>query len=304
MGILQVILLGGVRVTHNNWHNEAKLTREIRALLAYLLLQRHRAHSREVLADVFWGEQSHERAHKALNTALWRLKQALEPAGIPAGTYLISAHAGEVAFNRESQYWLDVEVFEQETNHLIAYPSQTADEPNVQELEKIMDLYRGELLEGLYDEWALRERERLRALYLKSLIYLLQYYKFHGVYEKASTFGQQILNLDPIREDIHREMMRIYLESGQRALAARQYGICQLTLAKELGISPMEETQALYAQIFPEAHKSHLPPAAEEPRNFEQAVGQLREVSHTIDLAREQVQQALQFFTKYPRPKD
>ena len=41
MGILKVALLGGVRVTHNNWRNEAKLTREIQGLLAYLLIQRH-----------------------------------------------------------------------------------------------------------------------------------------------------------------------------------------------------------------------------------------------------------------------
>jgi DNA-binding SARP family transcriptional activator len=304
MGILQVALLGGVHVTHNNWLTEAKLTREIQALLAYLLLQRHRAHPREVLAGVFWAEHSQEKARRALNTALWRLKKALEPEGIPSGTYLISTHSDTVGFNCQSQYWLDVEVFEEETNHLMTHTPQTVKEPNVHELEKTLDLYRGELLEGLYDEWALRERERLRATYLKGLKYLVQHYKSHAAYEKAITYGQQILNMDPIREDIHREMMKLYLECGQRALAARQYGICQLALARELGISPMEETQQLYAQIFPEASKSHLPLSTKEPCNFEQALGQLREVSHTIDLAREQVQEALQFFTKYTRPDD
>jgi DNA-binding SARP family transcriptional activator len=304
MGILQVALFGGVHVTHNNWLTEAKLTREIQALLAYLLLQRHRAHSREVLAGVFWAEHSQEKARRALNTALWRLKKALEPEGIPAGTYLISAHSGEVGFNRESEYWLDMEVFEQETKHLLTYQSQTAHEPNVQDLEKTLDLYRGELLEGLYDDWALGDRERLRALFLKSLMYLMQYYKVHGVYEKASVYGQQILNLDPIREDIHREMMRLYLENGQRALAARQFGICRLTLAKELGILPMEETQALYSQIFPEALKNNLPVVSEEPLNFEQALGQLIQVSHTIDLAQKQVQQVLQSLTKPTGPED
>jgi DNA-binding SARP family transcriptional activator len=303
MSILQVALFGGVHVTHNNWLTEAKLTREIQALLAFLLLQRHRAHPRETLAGVFWAEQSQEKARRALNTALWRLKKALEPEGIPAGTYLISAHSGEVGFNCQSQYWLDVEVFEQEVNHLIMYPPEKADEPNIQEFEKTLDLYKGELLEDLYDDWALRERERLRAIYLKGLMYLMHYYKFQKSYEKASAYGQQILIFDPIREDIHREMMRIYLECGQRALAARQYGICQLMLAKELGISPMEETQTLYAHIFPEAHQGHLPLTSEQPFNFEQALEQLRQVSHTIDLARAQVQQTLRFFTKPTRPE-
>jgi DNA-binding SARP family transcriptional activator len=304
MGILQVALLGGVHVTHDNWLTQAKLTREIQALLAYLLLQRHRAHPREILAGIFWSEHSQEKARRALNTALWRLKKVLEPEGIPTGTYLISAHSDEVGFNCQSQYWLDVEVFERETIHLITCPSQTVDEPHVQNLEKILELYRGELLENHYDDWALRERERLRAIYLKSLIYLMQYYKFRGAYEKASAYGQQILNLDPIREDIHREMMRLYLESGQRPLAARQYEICRLTLAKELGILPIEETQTLYEQIFPEVHKDHLLPLSQEPLSLDQGLEQLRRVSHTIDQVREQVQQALEFFTNYTRPED
>jgi DNA-binding SARP family transcriptional activator len=304
MGILQVALFGGVHVTHNNWLTEAKLTREIQALLAYLLLQRHRAHSREVLAGVFWAEHSQERARRALNTALWRLKKALEPEGIPAGTYLISAHSGEVGFNRESEYWLDLEVFEKETNHLITYPLQTAHEQNVQELEETLNLYRGELLEGLYDDWALGDRERLRALFLKSLMYLMQYYKVHGVYEKASVYGQQILNLDPIREDIHREMMRLYLGSGQRALAARQYESCRSTLVKELGVLPMEETQTLYEQMFPEVHRDQRVLVSGQQPSFDETLGQLHQVSQTIDLVREQVQQTIQSFTKYARPED
>lgn len=303
MGILRVSLFGGIHVTHSNWLREDKLTREIQALLAYLLLQRNRTQPRDVLAGVFWGEHSHEKARRALNTALWRLKKALEPDGIPAGTYLIGTQSGEVGFNCESQYWLDAEVFERGTNRIINYASQEREEPDVQELEKIMELYKGELLEGFYDEWALRERERLRALYLKNLMYLMQYYKFQREYEKAKACGQQILDLDPIREDIHREMMRLYLESGQRPLAARQYAICQLTLAKELGISPMEETQTLYAEIFPEAHKSHLPLVSEKQPSFEQTLGQIRQLSQTIDLAREQVQQILQLITKPTKPR-
>jgi len=299
MSILKVALFGGVQVTHDNWLTEAKLTPEIQLLLAYLLLRRHRAHPREVLAGIFWGEQSRERAHRALNTALWRLKKALEPDGIPAGTYLISIQSGAVAFNHKSQYWLDVELFEQKTVQLIAHPSQKVKEPDVEELEKIMGLYKGELLEGLYDEWALRERERLRALYLKSLIFLLDYYKFHRSYEKARDYGQQILNLDPLREDIHREMMKIYFESGQRALAARQYAICQLALAKELGISPMEETQALYTQIIPEARKANFPRVSAEPITIEMTLGQLQQASQMIELAQEQIQEAIYSISSY-----
>jgi DNA-binding SARP family transcriptional activator len=298
MGILQVTLFGGIRITKNNWTTEIKIPREVQLLLAYLLIHRHRPRPREVVAGIFWGELGQERAHASLSNTLWKLKKVLEPDGIPAGTYLVNNHAGEVGFNRESQYWLDVEVFEQETCHLLASPPHNADESNIHDLEKILGLYQGEFLEGSYKEWALGERERLRILYLKSLRYLLQYSRLHGLYEDGLAYGQQILNVDPLREDIHREMMRLYQDNGQRALAVRQYEACRMTLAKEFSIAPMEDTQALYTAILTEADRSHSPTACNQQTSIDQAIGQLRQANQTIDLAKEQIQLALQLIAK------
>ena len=304
MGILQVALFGGMRVTHNNWLTEVIMTREIQALLAYLLLQRHRIHSREALAGIFWGEYTQEKSHGSLNTALWKLKKVLEPKGIPVGTYLISGHSHEVGFNHKSQYWLDVEIFEEKTNYLLTSDWHTVNESHAHELKKSQELYQGELLEGFYEDWALHERERLRALYSKSLIYLLHYYGFHGLYEQAIAYGQQILDMNSLREEIHREMMRLYVENGQRALALQQYEICRATLAKELGIAPMEDTQALYTQIFDAANKSGTRKNANEETSLDQALRQIREAGQTIDLAKEQIQRAYQLIAKYSEHPD
>jgi DNA-binding SARP family transcriptional activator len=298
MGILQIALFGEMQVTHNNWQAEVTVTREMQSLLAYLLLQRQRVHSREVLAGIFWGEQDQAKARGSLNTALWKLKKALEPEGIPAGTYLKHTHLGSVGFNSESPYWLDTEVFEEEINRVLICPFHIAEKTQLVDLENVLGLYKGELLEGCYKDWALQERERMRGLYVKSLIYLSQYYGFHRIYEKAITYSQQILNLDPLREEIHRDIMRFYFENGQRALAVRQYETCRSTLAKELGISPMEDTQALYTQIFAEAERNSSLTISKENIDLDEARRQLSEASKTIDLAKEQIQQALQLIAK------
>lgn len=304
MGILQVELFGSVRVTHNNWLNEVSITREIQALLAYLLLQRHRLHSREVLAGIFWGEQPQEKARGSLNTAIWKLKKALEPDGTPPGTYLKLSHPGEVGFNKESPHWLDMEVFEEKVNSILGQPYQTVQKARLEDLKKVLGLYKGELLEGCYKDWALRERERLRNLYLKGLIYLFHSYGFYGVYEKAIDYGQLILNLNPLREEIHRDVMRLYLENGQRALAVKQYEICRSILANELGISPMEETQQLYTQICTSIGGKDSPINSREPTSIEQALRKLEEASQTIDLAKDKVQQAFQSIAKYSEHLD
>jgi DNA-binding SARP family transcriptional activator len=253
MSVLHITLMGQMEVVHAGLPSTSKVTRVGQGLLAYLLLYRHRCHPREVLAGLFWGEYSQRRARGCLNTALWRLRQVLETEGIPRGTYLQTTATGEVGFNSDSDYWLDVAAFEEQSSQVLAKSAEAMDRSDAETLENALQLYSGELLEGFYDDWALRERERLRRLYLNSLAHLLHCYKYHGAFEKSLACGQQILDEDPLREEIHREMMRLYLENGQRALAVRQYGTCCEVLSAELGIPPMEETQALYAQIAPVA---------------------------------------------------
>ncbi len=294
MSVLRVSLFGGVRIVYDDQPSELKLPRMGQGLLAYLLLYRHRVHPREMLAGLFWGDRSEDRARGCLSTALWRLRCALEPEGVCRGTYLVTTPAGEVGFNQASNHWLDVAIFEERVGQVLARPFDALGKSDVHMIEHALQLYRGELLEGFYDDWALRERERMRLLYLNGLSYLMRYYKHHGVYNESLSYGHKILALDPLREEIHREMMRLYLEAGQRALAVQQYETCREILAAELGIPPMEETQALYAQIVPEAGNGQGQyTVVKEPASLQQALQQLRLAMHSFANAQEQLQHAI-----------
>jgi DNA-binding SARP family transcriptional activator len=299
MHALQISLFGNVKVVHPNRPSLVKMTHNNQALLAYLLLQRHHPQPRELLASVFWGDQSQKQARRCLNTALWRLRQILEPEGIPQGTYLLTRSTGEVSFNCESNYWLDVAVFEAHSSSILAKPIQTMVADDADMLKRTLQLYTSELLEAFYDDWALFERERLRRLYLNSQAHLMHYYKYHGDFKESLACAQKILDQDPLREEIHREMMDLYLASGQRALAAQQYQICCHVLDIELGISPMEETQRLYRQILQEipeplrmrsgstnglnSHEQTLHQLRLSLNEFDKAVRQLRRAIRLIE---------------------
>ena len=260
MNSLRISLLGIVRVAHRGKHAKSGMGRTVKGLLGYLTLFRHRFHTREVLAGLFWGESNENRARSSLSTTLWRLRKILEPGSTPAGAYLITTPGGDIGFNRESDHWIDVEIFEDRIKSILNRPYNTLDEIEVSQLEHSLRLYKGELLEGFYDDWALRERERLRSLFVKGQIHLLHYYSHHSAWDQGLACAQNILNLDPLREEIHREMMRLYFKNGQRALALKQYEKCRDTLAAELEVSPMEETQILYARISRRKDRE-LPPS-------------------------------------------
>jgi DNA-binding SARP family transcriptional activator len=246
---LRVILFGCPRVSRNPDGAEVKLTRIVQTLLAYLLLERQRSHSREVLAGTLWSDNGQKSARACLNTALWRLRNAIEGYAHPDSPFLIMSQHGEVRFNSSSSYWLDVEVFENLLDQLPNRSPHGVDETQILQAEQAIELYQGDLMEGYYEDWILHERERLRNRYLSSLAYLMSAHRLNRNLEASLEYGKKILQQEPLREEIHREMMRLYAQAGQRALAIQQYEICRSVLKAELDITPMPETERLFQNI-------------------------------------------------------
>jgi DNA-binding SARP family transcriptional activator len=302
--MLRIHLFGRIRVAFADEPSEVNMTPTAQRVLAYLLLQPHRFYQREVLATLCWGDRSEEQARACLNTALWRLRRSLEPDRSGSGTYLITTSSGEVGFNWESEHWLDLTIFEACATRILSLPPHAIEPEHAQTLEKILPLYEGDLFEGLYDDWAIQERERLLTYYLDCLAHLVHYYRQEGAYEQSLRFGHLLLRRDPLREEIHREMMRLYWQAGQRSLAIQQYESCHTLLAEELGIAPMPETQALHAQLLsglepprPDVSTHFLdrrPAADASPAQFEDAFFQLVQAIQKLDAAREDLDQAMQ----------
>jgi len=286
MDSLRVSLFGCVRIVRDQNPTDIKLMRSAQGLLAYLILFRQRTHQREVLAEVFWGNKDPDRSRCSLNTALWQLRNILEPSGIPHGTYLINDHHDEIGFNGSSSFWLDVQVFDECINRVLQSRLQLPSDDDIQKLENAIALYRGELLEGFYDDWALREREHLRERYLAALAYLMLYYHRQADFVKSLDYGQKILELDPLREEIHRQMMKIYLEAGLRTQAVRQYEICKGALARELHIEPMKETQNLYDLLLSQKIDILSRSKTETPHNLVEVLSHLHQAEAAYEQAR------------------
>jgi hypothetical protein len=70
-----------------------------------------------------------------------------------------------------------------------------------------------------------------------------------GDYEQAIPHVHRWLELDPLHEPAHRELIRLYAWNGDRGGALEQYRECVRTLSQELGVAPVEETATLYDQV-------------------------------------------------------
>jgi len=221
--------------------------KKTRDLLCFLLLHARETLERDLVAERLWPMRPPGKARRCLSTTLWRLRQILECCSLPVQPYLLTGRS-TLTFNTTASYWFDVQVFEQQAAFGLAGSLPCA-ETNRQAMEEALDLYHGDLLKDCYDDWCLAERERLQLLLLRVLKRLQRHYRLCGAFETAISFGNRLLALDPLQEDVHRELMRCYVDAGQRPIALEQFQHCRETLRRELGIEPMPETWQLYRQI-------------------------------------------------------
>jgi DNA-binding SARP family transcriptional activator len=236
---LCIHLLGTLDVAYRGQRLTPFPTRKCALLLAYLAVNRQQAHERAHLVGVLWPHLPEARGRHNLRTELWRLRQALGPA---AGA--IATDATAVRFAPPFPCWIDAEEIARLGQHT-----------PIEQLARAVEHYCGDFLAGFYDDWVLLEQERLRDRYLQGLERLLEHHRARGENAQAIAYALSILAHDPLREEIHRELMRLYWAAGNRSAALAQYRLCSEALAAEMGISPMPETTALYEQI-----NSRLPP--------------------------------------------
>ena len=207
-------------------------------------MNRERAHTRDFLAGTFWPDLPDTQARRRLSQALWQIRTHIGQGGTPSLPFLLTARDA-VHLNLDAEYWLDVQEFELALGRADA---AMASDPlaEVENLETAVGLYRGDLLEGFYDDWALPDRERLRRDSLRATARLSDIMMSKGDYETAIVHTLRLTQLDPFQEEAHQRVMRLAVLLGRHNDAIRQYKLCRRILSNELGTQPSRATRELF----------------------------------------------------------
>ncbi|HEX8128000.1 MAG TPA: bacterial transcriptional activator domain-containing protein [Pyrinomonadaceae bacterium] len=300
MSTLSIHLFGKFSVHADEQLLEGFDACKVQELLSYLLVHRERPHARESLASLLWGETATDKSKKYLRQTLWHLQSALEghSAGANEEGGLLSAGHDWVRLNAASALWLDVEVFERAFARVQGKAGKDLDEETKRVVVEAAELYKGDLLEGWYQDWCLYERERLQNMYLVMLDKLISYCEAHRDYEMGLLYGSTILRYDRAREPTHRQLMHLLYMSGDRTAALRQYERCAAALRQELDVAPDRRTVALFQQIrLDQLEERALPAAAAPETNTGAPVASLPEVLgrlQQLQLLMSDVQQRIQ----------
>ncbi|MCL4299102.1 MAG: NACHT domain-containing protein, partial [Anaerolineae bacterium] len=279
--LLEISVLGGLTLKRGGLPVTALASRKTEALLGYLACTR-RPHAREVLADLLWDDRSQSQALGNLRVVLTSLRQVLGP--------YVTITRQAVAFNQDSPHWLDVAELERGVAAARAQSqSGILSREGAAQLAQALALYRGDFLLGFYlrdsqgfEEWLVRERERLRLKTIEAFHDLVAAYLNLGEYTAGVEQAGRLLQLDPLQEEAHRQLMGLLVYSGQRNAALAHYDTCRRILADELGVEPTPETTALYERIrageLSRGETRDMSPAPLPPRSLTQDWGEAPEI--------------------------
>jgi predicted ATPase/DNA-binding SARP family transcriptional activator len=253
--LFRIEMLGRFEVRHGSREITRFRTQKTASLLACLALYRSRSHPREVLIERFWPDSLLKAARTNLSVALNALRRQLEPPGVPEGAVLITDHT-QVRLNRIA-FTTDVEDFE---NALRAAESESEAAKRLASWMTAVDLYRGDLLPGFYEDWVLTERDRLRDAYLAALRHTVMECAALRQRERAIEYAHRLVQADPLREEAHRLLMRLLIAVGRPHDALHHYQELERLLQNELQLAPSATTRELAAQL------RHLPPTRRKTR--------------------------------------
>lgn len=246
--MLRIRLFGSLSVASDDDEGVA-IAGRCANLLAYLALGHGRYFSRSELLANLWPERACSSTPGSFNTALWRLRRMVERPPLKQGDLIVSDRRGAIGLNGPAGVWLDVEEFERLISPGLAGAPERLSDADINGLRRGVAMYASDILLDVTDDWALREREKHRRNYLNALGRLMQLATIRRDYDEAIAHAQAILDSDALREDVHRDLMQLYVMSGQRAQALQQFECCRELLRRELAIQPMRETMEVYRRI-------------------------------------------------------
>jgi DNA-binding SARP family transcriptional activator len=258
MALLQINLLGDFQTRSASGSLVTLHSKKSQALVAYLSTRPAQLVSRDKIATLLWGSTAQEQARQSLRQTLFGLRKELA----------VISEEQRILVEEGDQLGVDPELVETDSVRF----QMLADDHSDGSLETAAELYEGDFLEGFsineerFDQWVLAERERLHEIALKVHAELLEQQARAGQIDKAIATAQRSLRIDALQENVHRGLMRLYMQRGDLVSALQQYETCARLLKRELRVDPEQETRKLHQEILELRSSARLHVAGETPR--------------------------------------
>jgi LuxR family transcriptional regulator, maltose regulon positive regulatory protein len=246
---LQVRFFGHFEILCNGQPLALGRNGKVVAIFKYLLAHRERQVSRDKLMEWLWPESSLKKARCSLNVAVCTLRKLLSECSAGLKDYIL-LEEGYYRLCPSGRVRTDVEEFERRYEQ-----GSRLEKINRMEgaaaYERAIELYRGEyLLENLYDDWTMIERERLSNAYMDMLVWLAVYYKQSEHFQESIQLCYRILKQDHSHENTHLLLTEVYTLLGSYGRALHQYRMYKAIVKSIHGTEASVQTQKRFEKVL------------------------------------------------------
>ena len=245
---IRVLTLGRFQIEHGGvaLAFSGKVARKPLELLQFVIASGGSEVSAATVMFALWRELEGDKAKSAFNVALHRLRKLL---GSDDALALV---LGSLSLNPKV-VWVDCLAFEQLVDGVGAAASTAPAGLTLRaasELRRAVALYGGHFLHETEDEpWQMVCRTRLASKFKRSVMQLGRHGASNGEAPAVRAIFERALELDPMAEDLARELMQLLSHSGEQAAALNVFEHCKAAIARGLGAKPAEATLALLERI-------------------------------------------------------
>ena len=243
MDELKIQMLGGfsLRLGDRELQDTDTRSKKVWVLLAYLIIHREQTVTQRTLIDLLWGDETDSlNPETALRITMHRTRTLLEQLSPELGRGMILRRRGGYQWNGGGE--VDSERFE-------ALCCQKAEDPDLRlrNLMEAISLYRGDYLPRQSGEvWVVSTAAYLHNLFVSAAQEAVELLIQQGRSHEAAGVCRRCLALEPCHEGFCRELMQLLAAAGDRRGAAEVYDRLSKRLFDDFGISPSEETRAVY----------------------------------------------------------
>ena len=234
--VIEVQLFNGLQLFNRSPEQESIKLRSPKTEELFVYLVCKGPVSRDQIIDALWNGLDPNKATKNLNTNIYYIRKALGDYNL--GHVLLT---GKTEIRLDANYMhCDLYEFERLLRMVRIDP-----ERNTDLLRQAEVLYTGELLKGKTYDWISEDSRRLERLYTELLETAAKKCLQRGERREALHYYSELVKRDSLRDDIHVEIIRLYLELGRMHEAMLQYRQLEEILLQELGTAPdpqMRET--------------------------------------------------------------
>jgi DNA-binding SARP family transcriptional activator len=232
------VLVNGQEIVH--W--DGALPRNL-----FFYLVDHPLITRDEIFATFWPELDVKAATNVFHVTKRKIGELISARVADGGSYPLTQFSqGFYRLNEAIAQHYDVNDFLEAVDEAMGATSEAQEQTL---LTRAIALYQGPFLETVTMPWANQRRDQVRREYTQALISLARWHQRQGDLPEALGFYLRAVKEAPEREDVHREVMQIYLAQGRDTDAQRQYLALDRILDELYGIRPSNETRELYETL-------------------------------------------------------